>query len=165
MGVEGRAEQVAQPATPVKGTVGFLFLEEREKGGPWNSNRSVGKLHRSFGSAYGKRARKTMRGNNVSISNVIRATIWALLVGLLMAALTLANTPTMVGATDYTSKDKVCVKHKTGSKKNPYNYILIPKNAFENGHKKHGDHKVPDWKCDKDKTTTVTVTATTIIQP
>jgi hypothetical protein len=105
-----------------------------------------------------------MRVDNVSISNVIRATIWTLLLGLLMTVLTLANTPTMVGATNYSKDDKVCVKHKTGSKKNPYNYILIPKNAYENGHKKHGDSIVDDWKCDKDKTTTVAVTATTIIQ-
>lgn len=102
--------------------------------------------------------------------NVIRVSLWVLLVGLLMSALTLANTPMLADAasnTTYKDKGKVCVKHKTGSKKNPYVYILVPKKAFYNGHKKHGDIKAHFKKCEKKgkittifKTITVTVTKT-----
>ena len=48
-------------------------------------------------------------------------------------------------------KGKVCVKHFTGSKKNPHNYILIPKKAFHKGHKKHGDYIVAKKFCEKKK--------------
>jgi hypothetical protein len=46
-------------------------------------------------------------------------------------------------------KGKVCVKHFTGSKTNPYNYIFIPKKAFDNGHKQHGDKIVAKKFCEK----------------
>jgi len=48
------------------------------------------------------------------------------------------------------NKKKVCVKHFTNSKKNPYRYIYISKKAYENGHKQHGDVIVNKRFCQRD---------------
>src|SRR3712207_669743 len=58
-----------------------------------------------------------MRGNNVITGNVIRVSIWVLLVGLLMSALTLANMPEIAeansDATKIVTKTKEAKKPKT----------------------------------------------------
>ncbi len=76
--------------------------------------------------------------------------ILVLLTALIMA-LTLSAAPVLAaGGNHYgKGKEKVCVKHYTGSKKNTYNYISIPKKAFYKGHMKHGDQIVADTFCEK----------------
>lgn len=71
----------------------------------------------------------------------------------LMMGLALSAGPVLASG-DHTEEDKgkkkVCVKHYTGSKKNKYNYISIPKKAFYKGHKKqHGDKIVSKKYCMK----------------
>ncbi len=75
---------------------------------------------------------------------------------LLMAALfvvsTMAAAPVVAADAnrDGRGQEKVCVKHKTGSKKNPHRFVSVPKKAFVDGHKKHGDKLVAAKFCEKD---------------
>ncbi len=76
----------------------------------------------------------------------------SLLLAALFVASTMAAAPVYGDGKKDDEKDKdkkVCVKHYTSSKKNPYVYIWISESGWENGHKKHGDKKVDDKYCDK----------------
>ncbi len=44
---------------------------------------------------------------------------------------------------------KVCVKHKTGSKKNPRTFVSVATKASLKAHKRHGDVVVADALCER----------------